>query len=78
MQGAKFADDTKVFRHIKVMHSYRGHLQDYLKKLTEWSEKWQMLLIFGSVNVSTYVKYTAGGTVLNSSYCKRNGLRVNC
>ena len=25
----------------------REHLQEYLSKLTEWSEKWQMLFNFG-------------------------------
>ena len=38
----KFADDTKVFRKIKS-DADRKQLQDYLNKLTEWSEKWQML-----------------------------------
>ena len=42
----KFADDTKVFRKIKS-DADRQHLQDYLNKLIEWSEKWQMLFNFG-------------------------------
>ena len=42
----KFADDTKVFR--KVTNDTDKHsLQDDLDKLVKWSEKWQMLLIFG-------------------------------
>ena len=39
----KFADDTKVFRKIKS-DTDRQQLQDDLNKLTEWSEKWQMLI----------------------------------
>ena len=42
----KFADDTKVFRKNKS-DADRQHLQDDLNKLTEWSEKWQMLFNFG-------------------------------
>ena len=42
----KFVYDTKVFRKIKS-GSDRQHLQDGLNKLTEWSEKWQMLFNFG-------------------------------
>ena len=41
-----FADDTKVFRKIKS-NAYRQQLQDELNKLTDWSEKWQMLFNFG-------------------------------
>ena len=39
-----FADDTKVFRKIKS-DTDRQQLQDDLNKLTEWSEKWQMLRV---------------------------------
>ena len=42
----KFAADTKVFRKIKS-DADRQHLQDDLNKLTDWSEKWQMLFNFG-------------------------------
>ena len=42
----KFADDTKVFTKIKS-DADRLLLQDDLNKLTEWSEKWQMLFNFG-------------------------------
>ena len=42
----KFADDTKVFRKIKS-DADRQQLQDDLNKLTEWSEKWQMLFNYG-------------------------------
>ena len=38
----KFAEDTKKYRQFKS-DAYRQHLQDDLNKLTEWSEKWQML-----------------------------------
>ena len=41
-----FADDTKVFRKIKS-DADRHHLQVDPTKLTEWSEKWQMLFNFG-------------------------------
>ena len=42
----KFADNTKVFIKIKS-DADRQHLQDGLNKLTEWSQKWQMLFNFG-------------------------------
>ena len=42
----KFADDTKVFRKIES-DADRQQLQDDLNKLTEWSEKWQMLFNYG-------------------------------
>ena len=42
----KFVDDTKVFRKIKS-DADRHHLLDDLNKLTECSEKWQMLFNFG-------------------------------
>ena len=42
----KLADDTKVFRKIES-DADRHKLQDYLNKLTEWSEKWQMLFNYG-------------------------------
>ena len=42
----KFADDTKMFSKIKS-DADRQHLKDYLNKLIEWSEKWQMLFNFG-------------------------------
>ena len=38
----KFADDTKVYRKIQS-DTDRQQLQDDLNKLTEWSEKRQML-----------------------------------
>ena len=42
-----FADDTKVFRKHKS-DADRQHLLNYLNKLTEWSETWQMLFNFGN------------------------------
>ena len=45
----KFTDYIKVFRQIKSEADIQ-HLQDDLNKLTEWSEKWQMLFNFGMVN----------------------------
>ena len=65
-----FADDTKLFRKIKS-DTDRQHLQDYLNKLTEWSEKWQMLFKFGKCKClhtgheNEDAHYTMGGTVLN-------------
>ena len=44
----KFADDTKVFRKV-TNDTDKQSLQDDLDKLVKWSEKWQMLLIFGEV-----------------------------
>ena len=41
----KFADNTKVLR--KKSDADRQQLQDDLNKLTEWSEKWQMLFNYG-------------------------------
>ena len=66
----KFADDTNVFRKIKS-DADRQHLQDYLNKLIEWSEKWQMLFNFGKCKClhtghgNEDAQYTMGGTVLN-------------
>ena len=37
---------TQVFMKIKS-DAGRQHLQDDLNKLTEWSDKWQMLFNFG-------------------------------
>jgi len=65
----KFADDTKVFRKIKS-DADRQHLRDDLNKLTEWSEKWQMLFNFGKCKCLHTghgiedVQYTISGTVL--------------
>ena len=41
-----FADDTKMFRTIKS-DADRQQLKDDMNKLTECSEKWQMLFNFG-------------------------------
>ena len=46
----KFADDTKEFRNIKSDADIQ-QLQDDLNKLTEWSEKWQMLFNYGDVTL---------------------------
>ena len=67
----KFADDTNVFRNIKG-DADRQHLQDYLNKLTEWSEKWQMFFNFGKCKClhtgdeNEDAQYTMDGTVLNT------------
>ena len=68
----KFADDTKVFRKIKS-DADRQQIQDDLNKMTEWSEKWQMLFNYGKYKClntgygNEDVQYTMGGTVLNTT-----------
>ena len=42
----KFADDTKLFRKVKVIGD-KQNLQDDIDKLVKWSEKRQMLINFG-------------------------------
>ena len=68
----KFADDTKVFR----------KLQDDLNKLTEWSEKWQMLFNFGKCLHTGHgnedAQYTMGDTVLNTTVKEKDlGLTIS-
>ena len=79
----KFADDTKVFRKIKS-DADRQHLQDDLNKLTEWSEKWQMLFNFGKCKClhtghgNVNEQYTMGGTVLNTTVKEKDlGLTIS-
>ena len=61
----KFADDIKLFGTIKS-DADRQQLQDDLNKLTEWSEKWQMLFNHpGHGNEDA--QYTMGDTVLNTT-----------
>ena len=68
----KFVDDTKVFRKIKN-DADRQQLQDDLNKLTEWSEKWQMLFNYEkckclhSGHGNEDAQYTMGDTVLNTT-----------
>ena len=51
----------------------RQQLQDDLNKMTEWSEKWQMLFNFGKCkclhtgHMNEDAKYTMGDTVLNTT-----------
>ena len=74
----KFAYDTKVFGKIKS-YADRQHLQDDLNKLTEWSEKCQMLFNFGKCKClhtghgNKDAQYTMGGTVLITTV-KEKGL----
>ena len=79
----KFADDTKEFRKIKN-DADRQHLQDDLNKLTEWSEKWQMLFNFGKYKClhtgygNEDTQYTIGGTVLNTTLKEKDlGLTIS-
>ena len=79
----KFADDTKVFRKNNS-DADRQHLQDDLNKLTEWSEKWQMLFNFGKCKCfhtghgnEDDAQYTMGGTVLNTTLKEKDlGLAI--
>ena len=74
----KFAYDTKVFGKIKS-YADRQHLQDDLNKLTEWSEKCQILFNFGKCKClhtghgNKDAQYTMGGTVLITTV-KEKGL----
>ena len=74
----RFADDTKVIRQIKS-DADRQQLQDGLNKLTEWSEKWQMLFNYRrckclhSGHGNEDAQYTMGDTVLNTTV-KEKGL----
>ena len=79
----KFADDTKVFRKIKS-DADRQQLQGDMNKLTEWSEKWQMLFIFGKFKClhighgNEDAQYTMGDTVLNTTVKERDlGLTIS-
>ena len=68
-----------VFKKIKVMEIERQHLQDDPNKLTEWSEKWQMMFNFGKCkrlhtgHGNEDAHYTMGGTVLKTTV-KENDL----
>ena len=68
----KFADDTKVFRKVNT-DGDKQHLQNDLDKLVNWSEKWQMLLIFGKCKClhtghgKLDVNYKMGDTVLGTT-----------
>ena len=79
----KFADDTKVFRKIKS-DTDRQQLQDDLNKLTEWSEKWQMLFNYGKCKClhtghgNEDAQYTMGDTVLNTTVKEKDlGLTIS-
>ena len=78
-----FADDTKVFRKIKS-DADRQQLQDDLNKLTEWSEKWQMLFNYGKCKClhtghgNEDAQYTMGDTVLNTTVKEKDlGLLIS-
>ena len=79
----KFVDDTNVFRKIKS-DADRQHLQDDLNKLTEWSEKLQMLFNFGKCKClhtghgNEDEQYTMGGILLNTTLKENNlGLTIS-
>ena len=80
---SKFADDTKLFRKIKS-DADKQQLQDDLNKLTEWSEKWQMLFNLGKCKChhtghgNENAQYTMGDTVLNTTVNEKDlGLTIN-
>ena len=62
----------KVLRQIKS-DADRQHLQDVLNKVTEWSQKWQMLFNLWKCKChhtrqgNEDAQYRMGGTVLNTS-----------
>ena len=68
----KFADDTKLFRKTKEIGD-KEKLQDDIDKLVRWSEKWQMLFIFGKCRClrtgpgNTGMDYEMGGIILSKT-----------
>ena len=78
-----FADYTKVFRQIKS-DADTQQLQDDLNKMTEWSEKWQMLFNFWKCkglhtgHGNEDAQYTMGCTVLNTTVKEKDlGLTIS-
>ena len=61
-----FADDTKLFRALHDPEDYR-HLQDYLDRLVEWSQLWQLYL-----NDSKCKDLQMGNSDPSHSYTMRN------
>ena len=79
----KFADDTKRFRKTKEIGD-KQKLQDDINKLVKWSEKWQMLFIFGKCKClhtgpgNTGMNYEMGGTVLSKTVKEKDlGVTMN-
>ena len=68
----KFADDTKLFRKVRVIGD-KQKLQDDIDKLVKWSEKRQMLFNFGKCKClhtrpeNTGMNYEMGGTILSKT-----------
>ena len=76
-------DLTSSYRKIKS-DADRQQLQDDLNKLTEWSEKWQMLFNYGKCKClhtghgNEDAQYTMGGTVLNTTLKEKDlGLTIS-
>ena len=73
----KFVDDTKVLKRLKMM-VINNIYKNYLDKLVNWSEKWQMLFNFwkckylhtGHGNLD--VNYKMRNTVLGTGLIRRN------
>ena len=66
------------------MEIERQHLQDDPNKLTEWSEKWQMMFNFGKCKCfhtghgNEDAHYTMGGTVLKTTVKEKDlGLTIS-
>ena len=79
----KFADDTKLFRHMKG-NGDKQQLQDDIDKLIKWSEKWQMLFNFQKCKClhaghgNTGVTYEMGGTILCKTVKEKDlGVTIN-
>ena len=68
----KFADDTKLFRKAKEIGD-KQKLHDDIDKLVKWSEKLQILFIFGKCKClhagpgNTGMNYEMGGTILSKT-----------
>ena len=80
---SKFADDTKIGRPIKNIDDARM-LQDYLNRLYEWSEKWQMQFNVNNYSIMSVgkgnrpVDYILNDTTLGRSYSVRDlGVQVS-
>ena len=67
-----FADDTQLFRKTMEIGD-KQKLQDDIDKIVRWSEKWQMLFIFGKCKYlhtwpgNTGMNFEMGGTILSKT-----------
>ena len=79
----KCADDTKLLRKTKEIGD-KQNVQDYIDKLVNWSEKWQMLFNFGKCKClhtgpgNTGMNYEMGGTILSKTLKEKHlGVTMN-